>query len=453
MGAHQALTLLANAAEDVRKAAAMLSADEVWTASNGDLSRVLREAERLSSATEAVRLCAVREADVRGMAAGDGQVSTAAWLGKKLTLHPGEAKARVKAAAMLTTKAPATMAKLVAGKLNPDQARAIARGLGKIEPHASAGEFAEAEAFLLREGVGLHAGHITRLARHIEAVLDPDGDPERAEKALRSRGLTITDLGCGRHRISGTLTDEGAAMLKAALDPLAAPRPAADGERDPRTPAQRNHDALLELCSQFLRWGELPKTRGARPHVHITASHRNLSGRWRAPVRADRDRGRPRPRDVATVGLRCRDHPDPGEHPRGAAGGRARVPDRDPGPVGRPGRPRHRVHRRGLHPPGVLVRSPPLPRMATRRAHRHRQDGPGLQTRALPGPPRRLGSADGRRWPPRNDPAALGRPRTTPDGATPTGNSSATASRPTPTTATNPTAAPDRPAAPRAPGL
>jgi hypothetical protein len=272
MGAHPAAELLNSAAELTRKAAELLAADQVWTANNGDLITVLRSAEKVAAATEAVRLCAVREADVRGVAGEHGAPSTQGWLAQLLTLHPGEAKARVKAAEMLCRKAPAAMAKLAEGKVNPDQARAIARGLGKIEPHASAEEFIEAEAFLLQEGIGLHSGHITRLARHIEAVLDPDGDPERAEKALRSRGLTITNLGCGQHRLSGILTDEAAALLKAAIDPLAAPRPAADGERDTRTPAQRNHDALVEVCTQFLRWGELPQTRGARPHVHLTVN-------------------------------------------------------------------------------------------------------------------------------------------------------------------------------------
>jgi hypothetical protein len=189
---------------------------------------------------------------------------------------------------MLSRTATATQDALVAGRVNADQARAIARGLGRIEPHATGEVFGQAEAFLLREGIGLHSGHITRLARHIETVLDPDGpEPDGTgpdDRAQKSRSLTITDVGGGLHRIKGQLTDETAALLKAALDPLAAPRPATqgpDGEagvKDTRTPGQRNHDALADICRQFLRFGDLGSAHGARPHVHVTASVETLNG-------------------------------------------------------------------------------------------------------------------------------------------------------------------------------
>jgi hypothetical protein len=226
----------------------------------------------------------VREADVLGLAAGDGQASTQRWLAHKLTLQPGEAKARVKAADMLCRKAPDTLNALIEGRINPAQAGAISRGLDKIEPHASAEEFTAAEAALLRDGIGLHAGHITRLARYIESWLDPDGDPERQKKALRSRGITITDIGGGQHRIKGILTDEAAATLKAAMDPLAAPRPAVKGpngepgEPDPRSAEQRRHDALQEIAARVLRFGELGESHGVRPHVSIIATVENAHG-------------------------------------------------------------------------------------------------------------------------------------------------------------------------------
>src|SRR5690349_15689485 len=92
MGEHPAVALLANAVEDVRKAVSMLAADEIWTATNRDLILLLRSQNRLDSATAAAGCLLVREADVRGLGTEDGQVSTAAWLAKLLTLHPAEAK-------------------------------------------------------------------------------------------------------------------------------------------------------------------------------------------------------------------------------------------------------------------------------------------------------------------------------------------------------------------------
>lgn len=119
---------------------------------------------------------------------------------------------------------------------------------------------------------------LRRQGEHIAAVLDPDGPGERDERAKAERSLTIINLGNGRHRLRGILTDEGAALLNTALDPLAAPRPAQDGERDPRTATQRRADAIKDLASAFLRFGDAPPARGERPHVNITATLETLRG-------------------------------------------------------------------------------------------------------------------------------------------------------------------------------
>lgn len=282
--AHAAVALLSGLVVDARKAVLMLSPSEIWSCSSGDVEALLRLQAELDSAVTAIGLLAVRDADVRGLAAEDGKASTATWLARKLDLTPGEATSRVKTADMLCRKATDSLDALAEGRVNASQARALAAGLRKIDAVASVEEFDEAQAFLLREGVGLHSGHITRLARHIEEVLDPDGSDERRERAQRERELTITDLGGGRHRIRGFLTDETAALLHAAIDPLAAPRPAVPGpngeagERDPRSAAQRRHDALADVVRQFLRFGDLPTSRGVRPHLHVTASIETMRG-------------------------------------------------------------------------------------------------------------------------------------------------------------------------------
>ncbi|MGH3657592.1 MAG: DUF222 domain-containing protein, partial [Micromonosporaceae bacterium] len=72
----------------------------------------------------------------------------------------------------------------------------------------------------------------------------------------------------GSTRVSGRLDAESAAMVRAALDSLAAPNPGPDGERDPRTAGQRTADALVELCRRA-NDGALPVGHGVRPHLSV----------------------------------------------------------------------------------------------------------------------------------------------------------------------------------------
>ncbi len=280
-GEPMTVELMSAALEAVRKVVDFTAPDQAWATGNGDLIGLLQLREKHSAALAALDVHLVREADVRGMAAGEGQASTQRWLAKLLKLTPGEAKARVKAAGLLAGKAKDTAKAMRDGKLNADQGRAVAKALNAIADDTSDEEFAQAEKLLRREGRALHAKEIERAGRTLKDIFDADGTEPRDERAWRSRDLSITNLGGGRHRIAGTLTDEGAALLRAALDPLAAPRPAQDGTPDPRSPGQRNADALIELACGFLRFGDLadlPKNHGVSPHLHLTVAIDTLRG-------------------------------------------------------------------------------------------------------------------------------------------------------------------------------
>src|SRR3954454_10720684 len=130
VGDSAVLEQLAGTVEGARKCALMLDPSQVWTCPDVEVEALLRMHAQLESVTAAIGHLIVRDADVRGLAQADGKKSTASWLGTKLTLHPAEAKARVKTADMLSRKATATQAALIEGRVNPDQARAIAKGLG-----------------------------------------------------------------------------------------------------------------------------------------------------------------------------------------------------------------------------------------------------------------------------------------------------------------------------------
>ena len=59
---------------------------------------------------------------------------------------------------------------------------------------------------------------------------------EQAEQAAYARrAFTISNEGDGTFRLRGRVDPEAAEIIRSALDPLAAPTPAADGTPDERT--------------------------------------------------------------------------------------------------------------------------------------------------------------------------------------------------------------------------
>ena len=121
------------------------------------------------------------------------------------------------------------------------------------------------EADLIARAGQFDADQLRRLARHILTVIAPEiGEAvegaaldaaERRDSALRA--LTITPDGAGTWWVRGRLDTEAAAIVRAALDPLAAPNPAADGTPDPRSAPARRADALTEVCRRALRAGHV----------------------------------------------------------------------------------------------------------------------------------------------------------------------------------------------------
>jgi hypothetical protein len=123
----------------------------------------------------------------------------------------------------------------------------------------------------------LNAADLRRLHKRLDAAIDPDGELPREEAAQARRGASLRNHHDGTQTIIWRDTDENVAAVKATMTALAAPVPAEDGTLDPRTPAQRRADALLEICTRALRHGDLPMSRGERPHLHITATAETLS--------------------------------------------------------------------------------------------------------------------------------------------------------------------------------
>lgn len=92
---------------------------------------------------------------------------------------------------------------------------------------------------------------------------------ERTELARELLDQPVTVL-------KGRLDRETGAKLRAVLEPLAAPQPEHDGNKDPRTPGQRNADALAAVLDIALSTDRLPRAGGQRPHLTVTVSWDSL---------------------------------------------------------------------------------------------------------------------------------------------------------------------------------
>lgn len=113
---------------------------------------------------------------------------------------------------------------------------------------------------------------------------DPDHEPEPAPSGppplLVSENPSLNRLSMylqanGRTVLKGDFDKVLAERLRAALSPLSKPQPAPDGSRDPRSPSQRDADALSRLLDHYSNSG-LRGTGAERPHVNVVVNLKDL---------------------------------------------------------------------------------------------------------------------------------------------------------------------------------
>jgi hypothetical protein len=270
---------------------------DVWSLSDDDLAAAIVACEVVAARQAAVGLRLVREADARDLGRRLGATSTTGWLRARLRLRPGEAKTRVDLANRLrvgesidgpvdfaanvgTTAGgrsmPATAAALAEGAVSTDHAAVIARSMVELPGGLSTEQERVAETNLAGWAREHDPVTVGRLARHLIHALDTATLEEREQRAHHRREVRLAEAADGSTRLSGRLDAESAAMVRAALDPLAAPCPGPDGERDPRTAGQRTADALVELARRANDSGTLPVGHGVRPHLSVIITLESL---------------------------------------------------------------------------------------------------------------------------------------------------------------------------------
>ena len=267
-----------------------LAEGNLWSLLDSESLEVRVELERLSSRLYGAKLAATRDVDSRGAATKAGASSLRAWLINRVRLHPGEASREVRLAAQLDTDLPATTAALQAGTITPAAAAVIADSDAQLRKVATAAQRAEAEALLVEFAETIPVRGLQHAAIHLRNRLDPDQGERLAEEEeaqVARREFRLTPNPDGSSRPGGYLDKEATAFLRTALDPLAKPRPAADGTPDPRSPAQRSGDALVELVELALRSGDLPTQAGQPVQLVVTIGLADLESRLTRALNCD----------------------------------------------------------------------------------------------------------------------------------------------------------------------
>lgn len=205
----------------------------------------------------------VAEAEGRDLGRRLGAASTAARLRERFRIRPGDARrlvdlanrtrvddgpvdyaANVRAAST-GRELPATAAALAEGVISPEHVATVAKVMRNLPNGVPVDQARQVEADLAGFCRQFDPLTVAKLGDCILHMLDEDTLDDRESERHRKRDLRLDET---TGRISGKLTAEGMALLRTALDPLAAPTPAHDGQPDPRTAGQRLADALIELA-------------------------------------------------------------------------------------------------------------------------------------------------------------------------------------------------------------
>ena len=224
----------------------------LWSVDDGELVSLVVEAGAVVARAQAVLLGLIGEADARGALLGDGAPSSQVWLRGRLRVSPSEAASYVQTARGLRAGLDATAAACAAGTIGrrarggdrPDGRRA-ARGAGAAVGRGARVGRACPGVRPERCWPGWVGGCWPWPTRTRDDARDGDALARAEERAARRMELTFTPDGEGGSWLRGRLDPAGAATVRAALDPLARPRPSAADGPDPRTPARRRADALV----------------------------------------------------------------------------------------------------------------------------------------------------------------------------------------------------------------
>jgi hypothetical protein len=296
----------------------------VYALSNDELLPRLASITALERRLAAARLETVSEIAGRGLAGKRGFASAKMWLHDELKIVEGAAGAMARLAKALNDL-PEVAAAMADGLVSEDQALVIVKAIEDIKKYTTPAERTAAALSLIEQASFCTPDVLAGAGRQVLRHVAPQMAEERERKemldserdAWDTRAVTLTNDSSGRVKLKGWLTQEAAAIFRSVMDPLcnparprneqqddsvrrpdvnsplglftAEPGSAADAAdavgnafRDQRTPGQRRHDALVEICELLLAADDLPENGGSKPQLTLTMPYDVLDGELKA---------------------------------------------------------------------------------------------------------------------------------------------------------------------------
>ena len=229
----------------------------------------VRELHRQLARLEAVFTRTVAAVHRSGAASVQGFASTKAFLRHTCHVSSGAAGAHIDAGLELAER-PAVAAEFAAGAISFAHVKAVIDGLAPLPEQVQV----DAEPVLLQAARDFDPARVHQAARRLRHIVDPDGQADVDHRHREDRWVDLAISYRGMGVLHGVLDPESAAVVRTALEALSTPA----GDIDPRTPAQRRADALVELARNTLDSGRLPEVGGERPHLSVTVDYASLAG-------------------------------------------------------------------------------------------------------------------------------------------------------------------------------
>jgi hypothetical protein len=257
--------------------------------SDDELLEYGRQKERLARRLPALDHRFVGELISRDLP-GRNFVRPVAFLRALLRLDPHEAGGRIRAAEAagprrsLTGESlppiyPELAAAQLAGEISDRHARLVVETIEKLPDEVQAEHGEQIEKDLLGYAKRFDPHQLGRLAKRLRYCYDQDGTFDEVEYRAKVRGLTVSQRPDGSSTIKGEATAELTEFLLTTFDALAKPLPETDGFKDPRTGAQRRHDALLDALKINVRARAMPRIAGVTATVVLTMTAEDFEAR------------------------------------------------------------------------------------------------------------------------------------------------------------------------------